>query len=221
MKQILGIAGRSRVGKDTLGKVLVDRFNFTRFAFGDILKEVCSEAFDLHIRTFNDDVKDSHFPRGNFVINEIHIGNLIKVLKSYPSISISDSQIELIAKKMVGISLETPRKMLQFVGTDIGRSCIDENIWVNLLIDKVNQCEGNVVVTDCRMENEREELKRLGAKVVLVLRPNIDILYPDSHKAENSLSHFTEYDYVFNNADDVTSFMNYIEDWYSLKFNHE
>ena len=42
---ILGIAGKKGSGKDTIGEFLCQKYNFTRYAFGDPVKEVCRILF--------------------------------------------------------------------------------------------------------------------------------------------------------------------------------
>jgi dephospho-CoA kinase len=94
------------------------------------------------------------------------------------------------------------RKLLQLVGTELGRELVGyENVWVDLLIDKVEYMD-RVVVDDCRFPNEAEALKEAGFTIVRVIRPEQDRLeavrqaYPDSwediirHPSETSLDHF-------------------------------
>ena len=60
---IIGISGKARSGKDTAGSFLVLQ-GFRRISFGDTLKRVISEAFDLPIKIFiNDDLKDQKFKK--------------------------------------------------------------------------------------------------------------------------------------------------------------
>lgn len=40
MRRILGLCGWSRVGKDEVGRILVDHHGYTRFAKGDLIKDV-------------------------------------------------------------------------------------------------------------------------------------------------------------------------------------
>ena len=60
---ILLFSGFSRAGKDTTAKLLIQRYDYTRFALGDILKEICSEKTGIPIYNFHidslKDVKDS------------------------------------------------------------------------------------------------------------------------------------------------------------------
>jgi hypothetical protein len=42
---VIGITGRKRSGKDTIGEYLVDQYGFVRVAFADALKEACKIIF--------------------------------------------------------------------------------------------------------------------------------------------------------------------------------
>jgi len=47
---IIGITGYKGSGKDTIGKYLIDNYNYKRYAFADPLKEICQTLF-----SFNDE----------------------------------------------------------------------------------------------------------------------------------------------------------------------
>ncbi|MEQ8308098.1 MAG: hypothetical protein RIA09_16305 [Hoeflea sp.] len=57
----------------------------------------------------------------------------------------------------------TPRYFMQMLGTEFGRKLIDEEIWVNALVNKVEQGDyENVVITDLRFPNESDAITKLG-----------------------------------------------------------
>jgi hypothetical protein len=57
----------------------------------------------------------------------------------------------------------TPRYFMQMLGTDFGRKLIHEDIWVNALVNKVEQGDyEKVVVTDLRFPNESDAIANLG-----------------------------------------------------------
>lgn len=93
------------------------------------------------------------------------------------------------------------RKLLQLVGTELGRELYDKDVWVKLLLKRAAH-QYNVAVDDCRFENEAEELKNAGFTIVRVERPEEDrralLLkkYPDTwreimaHPSETSLDNY-------------------------------
>lgn len=47
---LIGFCGHKGVGKDTAAQFLIDRFDFTRIAFADKLKEAVANLFDIDVR---------------------------------------------------------------------------------------------------------------------------------------------------------------------------
>jgi len=59
----------------------------------------------------------------------------------------------------------SPRKLYQFVGTELLRNQFDENIWVKLLNKKIHMMNSNrIVISDCRFPNEEKYIRELGDK---------------------------------------------------------
>ena len=56
---IIALGGKKGSGKDTLANYLVDKYNFTRYAFGDPVKLVCKELFDLTEDQLHGSLKDT------------------------------------------------------------------------------------------------------------------------------------------------------------------
>ena len=44
---IIGICGKKRCGKDTIADILVNTYNFTKYAFGDPIKEIARIIFNF------------------------------------------------------------------------------------------------------------------------------------------------------------------------------
>ena len=66
----------------------------------------------------------------------------------------------------------TGREILKYFGSQIMRNNFDENIWVNILKNKVNilKTSKNILITDIRHENERNMLTEMGGILYLVIR---------------------------------------------------
>lgn len=63
------------------------------------------------------------------------------------------------------------RRLLQRLGTEVGRNMLGADIWVNMTFAGVERGE-RIVVTDVRFENEAAAIKARGGKVVEVVRPD-------------------------------------------------
>ena len=88
--------------------------------------------------------------------------------------------VYIIAEKIQEITnqpKEKNRRLLQLIGTEIGRSIIDKDIWIKLLLEEIERVENicspdicNVYVDDVRFKNEVQGLRKNGFKIVRVIR---------------------------------------------------
>ena len=66
----------------------------------------------------------------------------------------------------------TPRHAMQTLGTEWGRECVHQNLWVEAWSQKVMNMfdrDLDVVVDDCRFPNEAAAVRALGGRVVEVI----------------------------------------------------
>jgi hypothetical protein len=74
---------------------------------------------------------------------------------------------------------KSPRKILEFVGTELFRRQIHPDIWLHLLIRNITkiQKEGKmewIIVSDVRFDNEADAIRALGGTIMCISR-NVDI----------------------------------------------
>lgn len=91
----------------------------------------------------------------------------------------------------------SPRKVLQWLGTDVFRNRIGElnpnignNFWVNLLrvryIQRVNKNKNiKIIVSDVRYQNEIDMIHQFGGCVIKLTRPSIN--NTDAHESEKNI----------------------------------
>lgn len=91
------------------------------------------------------------------------------------------------------------RRLLQRVGTEMGRELFGEDFWVNQLLRKVHS-GGKYVITDTRFPNEFAALARLGALMVWIYRPGVDAV--NDHASEHSLTG-ANFHWILPNDDSV------------------
>lgn len=66
---------------------------------------------------------------------------------------------------------KTFRDAATTLGTEWGRDLIDPDLWVRVMERRINEVpNGLILIDDVRMKNEADMLKRLGAKLVRVMR---------------------------------------------------
>lgn len=114
----------------------------------------------------------------------------------------------------------TPRKMLQFVGTDLLRNNLNKimpglgndvfihhfKLWYESEYKKnPNIC---VVVSDIRFKNEIDFIQKIGGTVIKINRPSV--MTNDIHPSELELQYITTYNYQIDNIDSIEELYNKI-----------
>lgn len=134
--------------------------------------------------------------------------------------------------------LPTPRKLLQFIGTECGRKLIHPNIWVNATMvdykylwkstgkelvlpkseyeDSNDITTPNWIITDTRFPNEAKAIKDRGGIIIRVERPNM--ISNDNHSSETSLDNYTNFDAIIINDGSIEYLINAVKTLL-IKFN--
>jgi len=179
---IIGISGKRNSGKDTAASMInyilhkgVTKANFQEWItkkkiydeqygycithFADSLKDICSTVFGINRSLFNDrHYKDEVYYdlTNNIFINDIS--------KTYREITIEDlDKYKFLSTLFKVITSENKipcvklRTLLQYIGTDIFRNYISNNIWCKItirnavnIIQKYKYC----IIPDVRFDNE-------------------------------------------------------------------
>jgi hypothetical protein len=97
---------------------------------------------------------------------------------------------------------KSPRQMMQTLGTEWGRNCVNEDIWLNLAKDLYNiLCEDGehygMVIPDIRFENEAEWIRKNGL-LIRIVRP--DAMAVASHSSETGVSTEAVDEIIWNNG---------------------
>jgi hypothetical protein len=156
---IIGLSGYARTGKDTVADILVEEAGFTRLAFADKLREALY-ALDPMIQ-----------PDGGSLFCSLQ-----QVIDRYGWDGVKETSFG-----------PEVRRLLQRMGTEVGRNLLGENIWVNAATDELN-VDGNYVFTDCRFLNEANHILFLGGEVWRVNRPGVGPM--NDHISEVGLDNF-------------------------------
>lgn len=144
-KRLLGLCGLAGAGKDSLAQVLVHSHGFQAVSFSGILKDVAAAVFCWDRRMLEGDTEESRAWR---------------------------ERVDPWWADRLSMPDLTPRMVLQRVGTDLFRAHFHDDMWVAHLERRLALMAGsNVVITDCRFENEVALVRRLGGRVVRVVRP--------------------------------------------------
>ena len=73
---------------------------------------------------------------------------------------------------------KTCRELMQFVGTDLFRNQFDDNIWVNIIKNKIESdiINDKFVITDVRFDNEAQMIKSIGGNIIQINRNKNQLL---------------------------------------------
>ncbi|MEU8840242.1 hypothetical protein AB0D97_14075 [Streptomyces roseus] len=157
----IGLIGRARVGKDTVGAWLTQNRGYERVAFADPLK---AAALKLDPIVLAEDERID-WQAGHLSLAEAVAARGWERAKD---------------------ELPEVRRILQELGAAM--RTVDSEIWLRAAlarVDEVNRTTGRpAVITDVRYPNEAASLKRSGFKLIHIDRPGIEHL---AHESEGAL----------------------------------
>ena len=202
---IIGIDGYAGVGKDTVADLFV-KVGFTKISFADALREATVYSTGFPLETFIDrDIKDKPFLEPLPMSSDV-------LTKFCDYLGYSD-KVEEVVSKFTGLLINSPRHLLQILGTEVGRSCLNQSIWLNKY-DEKRKYLSLVVTPDCRFSNERTHVQSSKGLVWLVKREGIEP--KGTHISELDKWKDSEYDIVIQNIN-LVQLRNDVGMWWSVK----
>lgn len=238
MKYVLGLVGDAGAGKDTFAdmaqvwswEVLGPDYSFCRFSFAAPVYELAAVILGVTPEKLAER-RGKEIKQWFWVTQEAleRVANVWKRygIDKYADFSYVWPQFEastlypLIAKSapdfyrgsesMIYPLYTSPRKMLEFVGTELGRALVDENLWLNIVVDRIHKIQADIsIITDVRFDNEAELVKHFpGAEdssIVKVYAPNNKHAITSSHVSAKGISQEYIDDVVTNNFDGLENF---------------
>lgn len=171
---IVGLMGYAQVGKDTVAKTLVEEHGFTRIAFADALRD-CVYALNPIVQAWA-----GMHPEHGLVPLTVTVQNLVNVhgwdkAKQNPEV----------------------RRLLQVMGTEVGRDIIAPNVWVDIAMRKVH-ATGRYVFTDVRFPNESTAIARERGTLVRVRRQGFEPV--NGHSSETAVDHVEPHFTIYNDG---------------------
>jgi len=144
---IIGITGKKFNGKDTVSDYIVSKYNFTKIAYAEPLKEVCRNLFN-----FNDD--------------QLY-GNKKEEIDPFWNITPRQA-FQFIGTDMIRNNAD---KLLVGINNNFWVKCLEKRI-----LDLKSRGIKNIIVSDIRFINEADLIKRLDGNLIKVSRniPNND-----------------------------------------------
>ena len=184
MSLIVGITGKKRHGKDTIGAHLVTHFGFRHLAFADEVKAIVMEVFNLSREQCYGaiELKEAVDPRWGVTPRYLmqQVGTEVGRNNDFTALS------ELAPKEIL-------RQAFRQRGLVPGNAMM----WINHTLDNVKSWD-RALVTDCRYLNEAKAIQDRGGVIVRVVRPD----YPDNefstHDSETKLAEIKENHRIVN-----------------------
>jgi len=162
---IICLCGAQGSGKDTVANILVVKHGYVKISFASALKDVVSILFSWPRHMLEGDTPES------------------RLWREAPNLDWSQK---------TGIADFSPRKALQYVGTDLIRNQVYANIWTNIVENRILMIleanrEAKIVINDCRFLNEIEMLKKFsstGVGIIRIMRPDCETAVGQTHSSE-------------------------------------
>lgn len=164
---IVGLNGVARSGKDTVAGMLHDLYGYESASFSDTLNKA--------LIALNPWVSEAPGePKGPYRYAEYEKALGYEKAKENPEV----------------------RRLLQAMGTEVGRDLLGENIWVEALFK--NLPPGLVAIVNVRFPNEYAAVKERGGVVWRVMRPGFEPAL--GHISDTALDDHDFDDYILNDG---------------------
>ena len=196
MTQFITLAGRKQVGKDTSAEIIkrlltekpkfvgdrlpLDEGKVHIVHFADVLKKACHIIFGIPLEDMESEVGKKKLTH----------------LRWPKKLTIAELDEYTVWVPDPNGAFMTVREVLQYVGTDLFRTQMNPDVWVESVYRKKYLEDDVVIVADCRFPNEAEFARDNG---VLIGVERDTGLKCDGHKSETALDDYDGYHHLVVN----------------------
>lgn len=203
---IIGLDGYAGAGKDTVADIFT-KMGFIKVAFADALREAASHSFGIELDYFlNRGLKDKAFEKP-FILSPKDICDFCTHL-GY------EHRCDEVVLRFRYTEVVSPRHLLQFVATEIGRDTLSPTIWIDKYIERIPDSH-RVVTPDARFDNERSLIKDLEGKVFWIERPGLAQI--ENHISGTDKWPIDRYDVVVYNDCSIGKLQHELGVWWTTK----
>jgi hypothetical protein len=168
---LVTLSGKAHAGKSEVAKVLIKHFSFVEHTLAYTLKRMCETVFFMSEYDTEDPVgKETPFDKP-IQVDADHVIDLLMYLKFQLGLQLAQETKDIIRESMLALPpLVSPRKVLQFIGTEVLRKALGEDVHVDFWERQFKKNPSKeVVVTDVRFSNEKKYFQIKGGLQILVL----------------------------------------------------
>lgn len=186
MARIVGIGGKLASGKDAISDHLVEKHGWVKLGMSDALADALYTLNPYIVEKWTE-----YAPVPNRFFSWRKSKSLVvdidyQRIRRYQEIV---DEVGYVKAK----EISEVRRLLQVLGTEVGRKMISESVWTDIAARKVREAVARgvpgVVLTGVRFPNELEMLEEeLGGETWWVTRPSLESGQNASHASENSVS---------------------------------
>lgn len=164
LPRIVGINGLKRSGKDTVGKYLVRDHGYTRLSFAQPLYDAV-ERLDPYIG-----FQYRGWEPGDTETVKVRLSTALADVGGWEALKESPQFKDEV------------RRLLERMGTEVGRELFGQNFWVEMAVAKIKDGQ-RYVFTDMRFPNEFEAVEdyKPDAYLLKVMRPGCT---PNGHASD-------------------------------------
>lgn len=136
----------------------------------DSVAQILVEKFGYKRMAFADAIRDILYTLDPLTNNGLHVKAVV------------DDYGWDIAKQDIEI-----RRLLQVLGTEVGRNVFGDDVWVDVLISKLEPMD-KVVITDVRFQNEAREIHNLAGVLWRINRVGVSAV--NEHISETQMDQY-------------------------------
>lgn len=85
-------------------------------------------------------------------------------------IDMSDPYWETRKEEVIPALGKSPRQLLQTLGTEWGRTCVRDDVWLILAQDALVREGPGMIIPDIRFQNEADWIRKLGGRLIHISR---------------------------------------------------
>lgn len=196
---IIGLGHRKRTGKDTVANYLEEKWGARVLSFASPLKELV----DLMLLN-KDGIMATVVFQQQFSAWADKYG-MDKTSSVYHTIR----NIDGIPLDLFTMEDGKPRKLLQYIGTDLIRNQLGKDFWIEALKQQLKRIPSKewVVVTDVRFPNEKQFIEQVGIAVKVDRKTELN----DTYESELALAD-ANWSYIINNNSTLENLFLQVED---------